>query len=69
MDEKAAIERIAELEGRVQRITQERNNYAVMLVNYQAFIGKIPKYLLDNPDKEITANEWLDWALEQTGYT
>ena len=68
MDEQAVMSRISELENRVQELIQDRNNYAIMLVNYQAFVGKIPKYLPGHPDDEITANAWLDWAREKLGY-
>lgn len=69
MDEKAAIERISELENRVRSLTESRNNYASMIVNYEAFLKRIPRELPGGLDPDsMTPNSWLDWALEQLGY-
>ena len=70
MDEKRAIELISELQAKVNKLTEERNNYASMLINYEAFLKQIPRSLPGNlnPDS-MTPQEWLDWALEQLGYS
>ena len=73
MDERAAIERISELENRVRSLTQERNNQAATIVNYEAFLKKVPTCLPDLAEafgskREFTLNSWLEWAKEQLGY-
>jgi hypothetical protein len=68
MDSKSAMRIISDLETKVRELTQERNNYAVMLINYQAFVGLIPRYSSDSPDKDITALNWIEWAKNKLGY-
>jgi hypothetical protein len=70
VNENTAIERISELENRVRSLTQERDNYAATIVNYEAFLKKIPTRLPngDPCDHEFTLNSWLEWAKEQLGY-
>jgi len=67
MDEKAAIARISELEDRFRKVLEERNNYASMVTNYQAFVNAIPSELPDGTEV-INAYEWLRWAKKQLGY-
>jgi len=69
MDEKRAIELISELQAKVNRLTQERNNYATMLINYEAFLKRIPRSLPGELDQDsMTIKEWLTWALKELGY-
>ena len=69
VDEKAAMERISELENRIRELTQERNNYAAMIVNYNAFLKRIPRSLPGGLDPDsMTPNEWLEWAIKELGY-
>ena len=69
MDEEAAIERISELENRVRSLTQERNNYASAIVNYEAFLKRIPRSLPGGLDPDsMTPNAWLEWAIKELGY-
>lgn len=75
MDAVAAMERLADLEDRLRQVTQERNNYASAIVNYEAFLKQIPRTLPpelaayhQEVQSEFTPNEWLDWALPALGY-
>lgn len=69
MDAKVAIERISELEDRIRELTQERNNYASAIVNYEAFLKRIPRSLPGAlyPDA-MSPSEWLEWATLELGY-
>ena len=70
VDERAAIERISELENRVRLLTEERNNQAATIVNYEAFLKRIPRELPGGLDPDsMTPNSWLDWALKELGYS
>lgn len=69
MDAVAAMERMADLEDRLRQVTQERNNYASAIVNYEAFVKRIPRSLPGNLDPDsMTPNAWLDWAIQELGY-
>lgn len=75
MDAVAAMERMADLEDRLRQVTQERNNYASAIVNYEAFIKRIPRVLPpelaafhQEIQSEFTPNAWLDWAIQELGY-
>lgn len=70
VDEIAAISRISELEDRIRKLTQERNNLAAAIVNYKAFLQRIPRRLPPHEDvrDELTPNEWLNWATCELGY-
>jgi len=69
MDENTAIKIISESENKIRELTEERNNYSSLLVNYQAFIDKIPKNKPGDLNSDsMTPLEWLDWALKTLGY-
>ncbi len=69
MDAVAAMERMADLENRLRQTIQERNNFASEIVNYQAFIQRIPRSLPGGLDPDsMTPNQWLDWAIKELGY-
>ncbi len=69
MDAVAAMERMADLEDRLRQVTQERNNYASAIVNYDAFVKRIPRSLPGSLDPDsMTPNEWLDWSIQELGY-
>lgn len=67
MDAVAAMERISELENRIRQLTEDRTNYFVMVLNYQAFVDTIPDSL-PGKKKKMTRLEWVDWAKKQLGY-
>jgi len=69
MDAIAAMERMADLEDRLRQVTQERNNYASAIVNYEAFVKRIPRSMPGDLDPDtMTPNTWLDWAIQELGY-
>lgn len=67
MDEKRAMEIISELENQLRETRRERDNYLVMISNYQAFVKCVPNTLPGIPD-EISPYNWIKWAKRKLGY-
>lgn len=67
MDERVAIERISELEDRIQLLVEKNQNYASLIVNYESFLKEIPRSAPDGIHR-MSRGEWLTWAIQKLGY-
>ena len=66
MDEKAALARFEALEAELFKLRQDNLNLETAIINYQAFVSKIPTELPGGT--ELTQYEWLEWAKKELGY-
>lgn len=67
MDEKAALAVISEQEDRIRKLTEDRANFLIMIMNYQSFVESIPDTIPGKKEK-VTRLEWLTWVKETLGY-
>lgn len=67
VDAAATMEKISELETKLQELREENQNLKIEIENFKSFVSSIPVCFPDG-SPAISCYGWLGWAKTQLGY-